>query len=326
MANYEVVFDLGSQYTSAGLKDDGYFVKIPSVVAVDGNDPQHIVGVGMAAISAAQDGSNNCKLVYPILEGTVVDTSCAKALFAELLKRILPGKAKIFSYLKVTCVVPCAMVSSDKKNIESVFLSLGARVVNFIESPLADSLALFREFSAVKGMIVNIGYDCVDFSVVYHNNIVAGSTLYYSGKHLTQAIAEKIRAKYQVQLSFDQAELLKVNCASLYANDMSTYTVNCVNLQTGATESIVISSKELYDTIVEFVKKYCSVISSLFASVNDSVCSIASEEGVLLCGGGALLQGIDSFMHNELSLPVRVASDPANVTITGALMYSEKAQ
>lgn len=226
----------------------------------------------------------------------------------------------------MTCVVPCAIISSDKKTIESIFLSLGARVVNFLESPLADSLALFREFHAVKGLIVNIGYDCVDFSVVYYNNIVAGSTLFYSGKHLTQAIAEKIRSKYQVQLSFEQAELLKVNCASLYPNDMSTYTVSCVNLQTGASENINISSKELYDTVVEFVRKYCNVIRSLLASVNDTVCSVASEEGVFLCGGGALLQGLDSFMHTELALPVRVADDPANVSITGSLMYSEKPQ
>ena len=326
MANYEVVFDLGSQYISAGLKEDGYFVKVPSVVAVDNTDPHRIVGVGVAAINAGGGSASNCKLVYPILEGTVVDVVCAKALFNELFKRVLPSKAKIFSYVKVTCVVPCAIISSDKKTIESIFLSLGARVFNFLESPLADSLALFREFHAVKGLIVNIGYDCVDFSVVYYNNIVAGSTLFYSGKHLTQAIAEKIRSKYQVQLSFEQAELLKVNCASLYPNDMSTYTVSCVNLQTGASENINISSKELYDTVVEFVRKYCNVIRSLLASVNDTVCSVASEEGVFLCGGGALLQGLDSFMHTELALPVRVADDPANVSITGSLMYSEKPQ
>ena len=38
MANFELVFDLGSAYVSAALKKDGFTDKIPAVVAVGDND------------------------------------------------------------------------------------------------------------------------------------------------------------------------------------------------------------------------------------------------------------------------------------------------
>ncbi len=319
MANYDVVFDIGSQYVSAALKEDGYFVKIPSAVACEGADGKQAAAVGVEALNLAKTSAGKIKLVYPILEGSVIDADCAKALFAALLDRILPNKAKIFSQLRVTCVVPCGIISGDKKTVENIFLMLGARQVNFVETPLADSAALFKEFRTTRGVIADIGYDCTDLAVVYAENIVTGCTLYHSGKHLTQAVAERVRSKYMIQLSDEQAEKLKLSCASLYSNDISTCTVTGQNVQTGNTESVNISSKELYDTVVEFVKKYRKVIESLLTSVPDQLSALVRSEGVLLCGGGAQLLGLDAFLHGELNLPVRTAADPANTSISGAL-------
>ncbi|MCH5157428.1 MAG: rod shape-determining protein [Clostridiales bacterium] len=317
MANYELVFDFGSAFISAGLKTDGFTDKIPSVVAV-GADGQ-LMAVGVDALRLHNTVGSGVKLTRPILEGAIIDNEGAKALISALLNRLVNYKMSAFSRYNVTVAVPCGLISSDKNTIESVFLALGAKQVGFIETPLADSAQLFGEFRTRQGVVVNIGYDCTDLAVVYANAIVAGCTVYYSGKNLTEAIMERIRTKYMIQLSFDAAEFLKLNCASLYPNDSSAVAVTGVNTQTGATEQVSISSKELYDTLVDFVRKYVKIIQSLIASVPDEVATLVRADGVMLCGGGARLAGLDMFLQSELGMPIYVSSYPEDVTIKGLL-------
>ena len=317
MANYELVFDIGSAFISAGLKKDGFIDKIPAVVAT-GSDGQ-LVAVGVDALRLHNTVGSGVKITRPVLEGAIIDTEGAKALVSALLNRLINYKMSAFSRYNVTCAVPCGLISSDKNTIESMFLSLGAKQVAFVETPLADSVHLFNEFRTRQGVIVDIGYDCADLAVVSANNIAAGCTLYYAGKLLTEAIMEKIKGKYMIQLSVDAAEYLKLNCASLYPNDSTVVAVSGVNTQNGAVEQVNISSKELYDTVVEFVRNYVKIIQSLIASVPDDLALLVRQDGALLCGGGARLAGLDMFLQSELGMPIYVSNFPEDVTIKGLL-------
>ena len=318
MANYELVFDLGSAYVSAALKKDGFTDKIPAVVAV-AVDTEQIVAVGVEALRMGSAVGSGVKLTRPILEGAIVDVEGAKALISALLSHLVNYKMSAFSRYNVTCAVPCGMISSDKNTIENAFLSLGAKQVTFVETPLADSLHIFGEFRTRQGVVVDIGYDCVDLAVVSANSIAAGCTLYYSGKNLTDARVERIRSKYMIQLSYESGEHLKLNCASLYPNDSTVGSVTGSNIQTGAQEKVNISSKELYDTVAEFVRKYVKIIQSLVASVQGEVAAAVRSSGVMLCGGGAKLAGLDMFLQGELGMPVYVANFPEDGTIKGLL-------
>lgn len=320
MANYELIFDLGSQYISAALKNDGFSDKIPTAVAYGGQDGQQIIAVGVDAVKL-QESQTGIKVSRPIFEGAVIDTEGVKALICALLDRLVNRKLTAFSRYTVYCVTPCGMISSDKKSIEAIFLGLGARSVSFVETPLADSLQLFDEFRARQGVVVDLGYDCVDLAVVAGNQIVNGCTLYYAGKLLTEAIAERVKSKYSVRISFEQAEHLKVHCASLYPNDTTVASVTGQNIEHNIKETVNISSRELYDTIVEYVKKYVTVIQCLMSSAPDNVAPLLKTDGVMLCGGGARLAGLDLFLHTELGVPVRVAFQPEDVSIAGMMKY-----
>ncbi len=317
MANYEMIFDMGSAYMSAGLKNDGFSDKIPSVVAYGGESTQ-IVAVGVEALRmAAHNGG--VRLSHPILEGVIIDVEGAKALISALLERLCNYKLSAFSRYNVACVVPCGMISSDKKTIETTFLGLGAKQVSFIETPIADSFKLFKDFRARQGIIMDIGYDCTDIAAVCASSIVAGCTLYHSGKHLTEAIISRIKTKYLIQLPFEQGEHLKKHCVSLYVNDASVCAVTGQNVQSGEQESVNVSSKELYDTVVDFVRKYVKIIQSIMVTLPTDVAAAIRGDGIMLCGGGAHLAGLDMFLQNELNLPVRVASLPEDVTIISML-------
>lgn len=318
MANYELVFDLGSQYISAALKNDGFSDKIPSVVAYGGAEGHQIMAVGVDAIKLANT-RGDVKLACPIYEGCVNDSEGAKALITTLLDRLVSRRLTAFSKCVVSCVSPCGMISSDKKNIEAIFLGLGAKSVSFVEAPIADSYALFDEFHARCGVIADIGRDCTDLAVVSDGQIVSGCTLYYAGKHLTDAIVDLIQQKYRIRLSYDDAEYLKLHCASLYPNDTTVVTVAGHNMQHNVRETVNVSSRELYDTLVEFAGKYVRVVQSLISSAPDNLSAMLRTEGVMLCGGGANLAGLDLYLQSQLGVPVRVAEQPDSVSIAGMI-------
>ncbi len=322
MTSYELVFDLGSQYVSAGLKEDGFVYKIPSVVAYAGGDTKQVVGVGLDALNMAKTNAA-IKLANPILEGSVIDPIGVKALVVALIDRMISKRVNVFNRFLATCVVPCGMISGDKKNIESVFLGVGARSVTFVETPIVDSVKIFSEFRARQGIIVDIGYECVDLAVVCDNSIVAGCTLYYAGKQLTEAISQRLSSKYMTKIPFEQAEYLKLNCASLYSNDSASINITCQNTQIGATEELSVTSKEIYDTVVEFVTQYVKVIESLLSSIPQELVSAIKTDGVMVCGGGAKLPGLDLFLQNELGIPVRIANRPEYVSVEGALNWNK---
>ena len=198
------------------------------------------------------------------------------------------------------------------------------RAVSFVETPLADSFQLFSEFRVRQGIIVDIGYDCTDLAVVNDQIIVAGCTVYYSGKHLTEAIAERIKAKYMIQISFEQAEKLKLSCASLYPNDTTVFQVVGTNIQRGNPETVTVSCKELYDTLSEYARKYVQIIKGIMSGIPAEILPYINGGGVMLCGGGAKLPGLDMFLQGELNMTVRVASRPDDVSILGMLERDKK--
>lgn len=317
MTKYTIMLEIGSSFSAVTEKNASFFVKEPSVVALDKVERQ-VLGIGNAALKLYASKMADVQLVYPILEGAIVDSDGAKELFKHLFSKILPQKAQIFPDTLVVCIVPCCLNTSDKRAIENILLSLGIKAVRFKESSLVDSIELFRQFHTNRGIVVNIGSDCTNIAAVYADGIVSGCTLYHSGKQLTDAITQKIREKYLLQLSFAEAEKLKFKCASLYSNDTSSVSVLGSNTDTGETEKVTVTARELYDTVSDFCRKYVSVIKSLISAIPREIVGLLRQEGVLLCGGGAELEGLESFLHNELDLPVRLANDSKNVTIEGA--------
>ena len=319
MANYDLIFDLGANYITAALKKDGFVDKIPSVVAYGGQDSKEIVAVGLDAFEEYNRQHGAVKLGRPILEGAVIDVEGVTALVKELLTRLIGGKLTAFNRYNVYCISPCVMSSTDKKTVECIFLGLGARQVFFVENPVAISYQLFGEFSTRQGIVADLGCDCADIAIVYSNAIVSGCTLYYAGRQLTEAIIERIASKYMVHLSFEQAEYLKVNCVSMFPNDATAVVVSGQNVRHGGTENISVSAKELYDTVVDFAKKYVTVIQGLVAGVPQKLQSLVKRTGVMLCGGTAKIAGLDAYLQRELGFPVKISARCDDAAVEGML-------
>lgn len=317
MANIEVAIDLGSQYISFASPKISFVVKEPSVVAVDAVD-KSVKAVGLKAVKLFNSPLSKVKVIYPILEGTIIDNDNAIILIKSLLGKLITKNA-LFSKIIATVIIPCGLNKKDKENIESVFNRVGVKQTRFITSVECASAQIFNEFNVARGIICDIGADKTDIAAILNGNILAGCTVYYSGKTIDKAISELMLNKYGVQVTIEQAEHIKCNCGSLYPNDISSIYAEGINVSKGLLEQVNVSARELYDIIANVMKKYCQVIESLFASVSAEAVGLLKEEGVFLCGGGAFLTGVDKYFFDTLKLNVRIPMSPNTVVIDGAL-------
>ncbi|HPG92083.1 MAG TPA: rod shape-determining protein [Clostridia bacterium] len=318
MAHIDIALDLGSEYITAVSAKTGLIIKEPAVVAVDAIDNKTIKAAGLAAIKMCKGQLAKVKLYRPIIEGAVADKDKAKFLLKTLVAKVLPNSSP-FSRATVLCVVPCAMTKNEKQKIEFVLNMINVKQTRFITAPIASATEIFKQFNTDKGIICDMGADKTDIAIVVSKEIISGCSIYYSGRQIDEDIVSFVHKKYNLQISTEEAEKLKRECASLYPNDVSSAEVCGINVLKGVLETVEITARELYDVVANVINKYCQVIESLLASISPEAAKGVKNEGVFLCGGLSKINGIEKYFLDGLKLNVRVPSEPDNLNALGAL-------
>lgn len=318
MANFNVVLDLGSGYLKAVSLKGGYVVKDPSVVLGDAQNAQ-FKAFGIGALKGYSSSSlSQYKLIRPIQEGGIKDREAAAFLLENFLHKLTGNK--VFSKTIVNAIVPCALTKAEKGEIESVFSAIGVKQVKFLLAPLCAAKKLFSEFDAQVAVIADIGADTTDIAVVRENEMEWGCTLFIGSSSLDKDIANFISDKYGVKISGEEAANLKINCASLYPNDNSMLTIKGTNILKGAEEEVTVTAREMYNTVAVNIQRYAQTVQSALTSLTQDLQLSLKREGIILCGGGVNLSGIDKYLLDSLHMPVRISATPLDAPVLGGLM------
>ncbi|HRX13840.1 MAG TPA: rod shape-determining protein [Eubacteriales bacterium] len=318
MANFDIALDLGSQYITVACAKTGLVIKEPSVVAVDAVDNKTIKAAGLTAVKMSASQLAKVKLCRPIVEGAVEDKDKARFLLKTLISKVLPDSSP-FSRAAVLCVVPCALTKNEKQKIEFVLNIVNVKQTRFVTAPIASSVEIFKQFHVDRGIICDMGADKTDIAVVVENEIISGCSIYFSGRQIDEDIVNFVHKKYNLQITTDEAERIKRDCASLYPNDISSVESSGINILKGVLETVEITARELYDVVANVISKYCQVIDSLLTAVPPEIAKTVKNEGVFLCGGLSKINGIDKYFLDGLKMNVRIPSDSDNLNAIGAL-------
>ena len=315
MAKYELIADIGTDFVNMSLKNTDFVLREPSLALADAQNESVFLAAGLAAKRGAE--SENAKLVYPFAEGCVADKKAADFFLRKTMEKLLPSTA-FPPRLDILCLVPIGAGNGEKKTLEEIFNNIGVKSVRFRESALAAAAACFKEFDKRAGIVVDIGSSVTDLAAVREDKIVAGCSFYLGGAHYTQQIVDYVLKKYGLQITFAQAEKLKLKCAGLYPNDVSYGTVAGVSLSKGVAEEQTITAREIYDVLAGLTDKLCQVVSSLLLTVPQETSSLFKESPIFLCGGGACLSGMEKYFFDKMNMGVLVPSDCFLASVRGA--------
>jgi rod shape-determining protein MreB len=320
----DLAIDLGTANTLAYVKDKGIVMNEPSVVATDTRNGK-IVAVGHEAKAMVGMTPDQITAVRPLKDGVIADFRMTEALLDYFIK-----KSSNRNYLirpRIVIAVPFGITEVEKKAVKDSVGQAGASDVKLVLEPMAAAVGAGLPIGEPSGnMVVDIGGGTTEVAVISLAGIVYSRSIRIAGDEMDEAIIQYIKRKYNLLIGDKTAEIIKKTLGSACPLDAEKVVeVRGRDLAEGVPSVMKISSEEIRDALAETVFAIVEAIRDTLEHTPPELSADIVDRGVILTGGGALLQNLDYKIKEETRLPVAMADDPLTTVAigTGKIMSDE---
>ena len=309
MFTKDIGIDLGTANTLIYMKGKGIIIREPSVVAVNTKD-ESASYVGKEAKEIIGKTPGSIVAVRPLKNGVIADFDITTTMLAQFIKKALKGKP--FSKARVTVCIPSGVTPVERRAVKDAAELAGAKKVYIIEEPMAAAIGAGLPVSEPVGnMIVDIGGGTSEVAVISMGGIVTSRSIRIAGDELDNAIVGYIRRKFNMLIGERTAEEIKLKIGSAYAGDaVEKMTIRGRNLINGLPENITVTSDDIREALSDPLSKIIDAVKVTLEKTPPELAADIIEQGITLCGGGALLKGLDTLINSETGMPVYIAEYP----------------
>ena len=314
--------DLGTANTLVYIRGKDIVIREPSVVAIQTNTKQ-VLAVGEEAKKMIGRTPGNIVAIRPLRDGVIADFDITQNMLKYFIRRAAQ-KRSLFQPRVVVCV-PSGVTEVEKRAVEEAAIHAGARDAYLIEEPMAAAIgAGLPVHEATGSMIVDIGGGTTEVAIISLGGIVTSKSIRVGGDELDEAIVNYIKKEYSLMIGERTAENIKITIGSAnVSNKESKMNIRGRDLVSGLPKTLEITSKEIYEAMKEPIYNILEAIKSTLEKTPPELAADIMEQGIMLTGGGALLDGIDRLIKNETGMPVHIAEDPLDCVAIGTGMALE---
>ena len=308
--------DLGTANTVISVKGKGIMLREPSVVAVDAKTKK-VVAVGRDARLMLGKTPGSIIAMRPLKEGVIAEFDVTAQMLNHYFKRVSGNT--LFSRPRVVICIPYGVTEVAKRAVEDVTLEAGAQAVSLIEEPIAAALGAGLKISEARGsMIVDIGAGTTEVAVLSLGGIVISKSIRTAGDILDATITDYIKHWAGVLISDSASETLKKKIGTVNPQvDLGTMEVRGRNLLSGLPETVTLSTGDIYHAMIG---KAGEIVTAVIKALEDTPPELASDifdTGIMLAGGGAMLNGLDQLITAETGIRTFVARNPIDCVARG---------
>ncbi|KON67542.1 rod-share determining protein MreBH [Peribacillus butanolivorans] len=318
LSNTEIGIDLGTANTLVYSKNKGIVFNEPSVVAID-IETSKVLAVGVDAKNMIGKTPGNIVAIRPLKDGVIADFDVTAQMLREIMKKA--SKALGLSIRKPSVVVctPSGSTSVERRAIQDAVKSCGAKQVHLIEEPVAAAIgAGLPVEEPVANVIVDIGGGTTEVAIISYGGVVSCNSIRIGGDQLDEDISQFVRKKHNVLIGERTAEQIKMEIGyALVEHSVVTMEVRGRDLVTGLPKPITISSTDVQEAIQESLLHILEAIRATLEDCPPELSGDIVDQGVILSGGGALLNGIQDWLTNEIVVPVKLADNPLESVAIG---------
>jgi rod shape-determining protein MreB len=266
------------------------------------------------------------EVAHPLQNGVVADYEITEALLHHFLQQV-SGPMRIFRP-RVMITVPYGVTSVEARAVHEAMLQAGSRDAYLIQQPLAAALGVDLPVGAPSGnMVICLGGGATQAAVISMYGIVAAETLRSGGQQLDDAIVTYVRKKYGVIIGLATAEQLKIRIGAAIPQDKEdSLEVQGQDQVSGLPRPVTLTTGEIVEALQDPLKQVIETCRRVLEKTPPELVSDIIDRGVALCGGGALLRGIDKLLTKALGIPAYLVDNPATCVVEGAYkalgMYS----
>jgi len=279
--------------------------------------------------------------IRPLRNGIIADFDATAAMIKHYIKAVHHRQRSFpisFVHPKVVIGIPSAITEVQRRAVWEAALASGAREAYLIEEPMAAAIgAEVSVFQPTGVMVVDIGGGTTEVAVISLGGIVVNRSLKFAGDDMDQAIVHYIRLRHGLLIGEKQGEELKLMIGSAYKklknknqkakdedtelekeSDKEKYAViRGRDIESGLPKSYKISETEIREALAPIITQIIDAIAEVIEDTPPELTSDVLENGILLTGGGAKLEGLDYLIVEKTHIPVIVSEDPLTTVVRG---------
>ena len=220
---------------------------------------------------------------------------------------------------RVIVGVPSGITEVEERAVEETIIRAGAKEVYLIEEPMAAAIGAGIEIEQPSGnIIVDIGGGTTEVAVISLGGIVLSNSIRIAGDELNEDIINYVKRELNLAIGETTAENIKkeLGCALPLMSQMSMK-IKGRDLATGLPATEIITSGQVEEAIKDSIAQIVEVVKLTLEKTPPELASDIMEKGIMLSGGGALVQNLDKLISMETGMPTYVAEDPLECVVRG---------
>lgn len=312
----DIGIDLGTASVLVYIRGKGIVLQEPSVVAIDRNTNK-ILAVGEEARLMLGRTPGNIVAIRPLREGVISDYEVTEKMLRYFIDKAV-GRRRLFKPRMIVCV-PSGVTEVEKRAVKDAANNAGARNTQLIEEPIAAAIGAGLDITKASGnMVIDIGGGTSDIAVISLGGIVVSTSIKVAGDKFDEAIVRYMRKKHNVMIGERTAEELKINIGTAFPREEQVkMEVRGRNLISGLPKTMEVTSEEMLEALAEPVSAIADAVHAVLERTPPELSADISDRGIVMTGGGSLLNGLDKLISKRTNIPVYIADDAVSCVAIG---------
>ena len=319
----DLAIDLGTANTLIYVRGKGIVLDEPSVVAIrhEGgpNGKKVIQAVGKSAKAMLGKVPGNIEAIRPMKDGVIADFVVTEQMIKQFIRMVHPRSLLAPSPRIIICV-PCGSTQVERRAIRDAAEAAGASSVDLIEEPMAAAIGAGMPVTEPIGsMVVDIGGGTSEVAVISLGGIVVSQSIRVGGDELDEAIINYVKREYKLLIGQQTAEEVKLEIGSAFEMEEEVQAeIRGRDMVSGLPKTVVLTSEEIRAALEEPISQIIDAVKETLDRTPPELASDIMDRGIMLAGGGALLQGLDERLRHETQMPAHLAESPLTCVAVGS--------
>lgn len=316
MASKAFGIDFGTSTIKIYKKGQGVVLDERNIIAI--SDRKNVIAAGNDAFEMYEKAPANINVTYPVRNGVIADVANMMELLNHFMKRISGGKhLGAADYIVAT---PTDITEVERRSFFDLIASSSLKVgkIKIVEKPIADAVGAGLNVMTARGvMIVDIGADTTEVSILSLGGIVLSKLIPVGGNRLDEAIKNMVKRKYNLYIGDKTAENIKKKLGCALTSVEATVKVFGRDVVNGLPTEMEIKSGDVYESISEYLYSIIDATKIILERTPPEISSDIIDSGIYITGGSAKIFALDELMHKETDLKINICPDSANTVVNG---------
>ena len=313
----DLAIDLGTANTCVYARGKGIVVNEPSIVAIN-KVTGRIEAVGREAKEMLGRTPGNIVAIKPMKDGVIADFEVTEKMLTYFIKKA--HNRNVWVRPRIVIGVPSEITQVERRAVKDSAYRAKASEVHLIEEAMAAAIGAGLPITEAAGnMIVDIGGGTTDIAVISLAGIVYSKSVRIAGNAMDEAITQYVKREHDLLIGERTAERIKIELGSasplVKRKEME---VKGRHVLEGKPTTVILNDGQIREALADTVRMIVQAVRDGLERIPPELSADIYDRGIVLSGGGALLQRLDDRLRRETGLPVSVAEDPLSSVVLGA--------